>query len=67
VEDDSDGMPHAGAHAADAVAEVHAVIALRALYRPVMDREGHRIALPKRDDLGAERSIATWIGKARLP
>ena len=51
VEDDADRVPHAEADAANTVAEVHAVVALRALHGPVMHCEGHRITLPKRYDL----------------
>jgi hypothetical protein len=50
VENDSDGVPHAGADSAHAVAEVHAVVSLRSLHWPVMDGERHGIALPQRHD-----------------
>ena len=43
MEDNADGVAHARADAADAVAEVDPVVALRALYRPVVDGEGNRI------------------------
>jgi hypothetical protein len=51
VKDDPDGMPHARADATDAVADVHAVVALRAAHWSVVDGEGDRITLPKRYDL----------------
>ena len=53
VEDEPEGMPHTGTDAAYPMAEVHTVAALRALHRPVMDREGYGITLPKRHDLDA--------------
>jgi hypothetical protein len=53
MEDNPDGVPHTGADTAHTVAEVHAVIALRSLHRPVMDCEGHSITLTKWHDLGA--------------
>jgi hypothetical protein len=43
VEDNPDGVPHAGAHAAHAVAEIHAIVAPRSFYWTVMDCEGHSI------------------------
>jgi|HubBroStandDraft_6_1064221.scaffolds.fasta_scaffold612692_1 hypothetical protein len=45
VKDDPDGMPHAGSNAAHAVAEIHAIVALRPLYRAVVDSEGNGISL----------------------
>ena len=66
VEDDPDGVPHAGADAAHAVAEVHAVVALRALHWPVMDGEGHCITLPKRHDLGAALHARPLFGQDEL-
>jgi hypothetical protein len=53
VEDNPDGVAHAGADAAHPMAEIHAVIALRTLHRPIVDSEGHGISLPKRHDLDA--------------
>jgi hypothetical protein len=53
VENDPDGVPHAGPDAADAMAQVHAIAALRSLHRPVMDGERHGVALPQRHDLCA--------------
>ena len=46
VEDETDGVPHAGPDTADTVAEVHAVTTLRTAHRPVMDGKGDRIPLP---------------------
>ena len=66
VEDDPDGVPHARADAAHTMAEVHAVVALRALHWPVMDGEGHRITLPKRDDLSAALHARPLLGQDEL-
>ena len=52
VEDDPDGVPHAGSNAAHAVAEIHAIAALRPHYWAVVDCEGHSISLTKRHDFG---------------
>jgi hypothetical protein len=62
VEYDADCVPHAAADAAHAVAEVHAVVALRALHRPVMHSEGHSITLPKRHDLDATLHARPLLG-----
>ena len=66
VKDDAGGMPAPGAHAAHAVAQVHAIDAARALHRAVVDREDHRVALaraapPRRATAcaGAARSART--------
>jgi hypothetical protein len=45
VEDNPNGVPHAGSNTAHAVTEIYAVVALRPLYRTVMDGEGYGIAL----------------------
>jgi hypothetical protein len=66
VEDDAEGVPHAGADAAHTVAEVDAIIALGPLYRPVMDREGHRIALQKWYDLRAALHAWPLFGQDEL-
>ena len=66
VEDDPDCVPHAGADAADTVAEVHAIVALRALYWPVMNGEGHGITLPKRYDLSAALHARPLFGEDKL-
>jgi hypothetical protein len=47
VEDDPDGVPRAGADAADTVTEIHTVVALRTLDWTIMNCEGHSITLPK--------------------
>ena len=47
VEDNPDGVPHAGSNTAHAVAEIYAIVALRPLYRTVMDGKGYGITLPK--------------------
>ena len=57
--------------------EIDAVIAFRPLNRPVVNREGHSVALPERHDLGAAlhprtllcqdelaaREVPVWFGK----
>src|ERR1700730_6918438 len=53
VENDPDGVSHAGADSAHAMAQVHSIAALRSLYRPVMDGECHGVALPQWHDLCA--------------
>ena len=53
MEDDPDGMPHAGANAAHTVTKIDAIITLRALDGAVMNCECHSITLPKRHDFGA--------------
>lgn len=45
VEDDADRVTHAGANATDAVAKIDAISASRAFDRPVVNGEGHGIAL----------------------
>src|SRR5580700_3693383 len=47
VEDDPDGVPHAGSNAAHAVAKIHAIVAPRSFHWAVMDCEGHSVTLPK--------------------
>jgi hypothetical protein len=59
-------VTHAGAQAADAVPEVDAVVALRASHRLVVNREGDRITLSKRNDLGAALH-ARLFGQDELP
>ena len=66
VEDDPDGVPHAGSDTAYTVSEVHAVFALRALHWPMMDCEGHSITLQKRYDLGAALHTRTLLGQDKL-
>ena len=66
VEDDPDGVPHAGSDTAYTVSEVHAVFALRALHWPMMDCEGHSITLQKRYDLGAALHTRTLLGQYKL-
>jgi hypothetical protein len=58
VEDDAYCVPHTGADAAHAVAEIHGVIALGSLLWPVMHCEGHGITLLKRYDLHA--ALHAW-------
>ena len=45
VEYNSDGVSHAGADAAHTVAEADAVVSLRALHWPIVNRERHGIIL----------------------
>src|ERR1700731_1884384 len=66
VKDDAHGMTHAGTQAADAVPEVDAVIALRTSHRSVVNREGDRITLSKRDDLGATLHARPLFGQDKL-
>ena len=66
MEDNPDGVPHAGADAAHAVAEVHAVIALRSLHWPVMDCKGHSITLPQWHDLGTALHARPLFGQDEL-
>src|SRR5262245_65774848 len=66
VEDDPDGVTHAGADAAHTVTEVHAIVALRTLHWPVVHREGHRITLSKRHDLGAALHARPLFGQDEL-
>ena len=47
VEDDSQHVPLAGVHSADAVAQLHAVIAAGASFGPVPDGKDHRLALAR--------------------
>jgi hypothetical protein len=46
VEDDAYGVPQTAADAADAMPEIDAIVAFRALDRPVAHGEDHRITLP---------------------
>jgi len=66
VEDDPDCVAHTGADAADTVAKIHAVVALRAPDWPVMDGEGHRITLLQRYDLGAALHARALFGQHEL-
>jgi hypothetical protein len=66
VEDDPDCVPHAGADAAYAVTQVHAVVALRPPHWPVMDCKGHSIALPKGHDFGAALHAGSLFGQDEL-
>ena len=63
---DAHCVTHAGAQAADAVPEVDAVVALRASHRPVVNREGDRITLSKRNDLGAALHARPLFGQDEL-
>ena len=66
VKNDAYRMPHTGANAAHAVAQVHAVVALRSLYRAVMDGKGYGIALPKRHDFSTALHGRPLLGEHKL-
>ena len=66
VENDSDGVPHAGTDPAHAVAEVHPVVAVGPPHRPVMDCERRSIASLKRHDLGAALHARPLFGQDEL-
>ena len=66
VKDDPGRVPHAGAEAAHTMAEVHAIVALRALNWPVMDGEGHSITLQKWYDLDAALHARPLFGQDEL-
>ena len=66
MKDNTDCVAHAGADATHAVAEVHAVISLRALHWPVMDCEGHSITLLQRYDLSAALHTRPLLGQDEL-
>src|SRR3569623_1039874 len=66
VEDDAERVPQPRAHAADAMAQVDAIIALRAFDRPVMNREDDGIALPERHDFGAALHARPLLGQHKL-
>jgi hypothetical protein len=48
VKDDTNGITLSRTQAADAVAEIDAIGASRALYGPVVNRKGHGISLVER-------------------
>jgi hypothetical protein len=48
------------------MSEVHAVVALRAAHWPVMDGEGHSVALPKWHHLGAALHARPLFGQHEL-
>ena len=59
-------VTEAGAHATNAVAEIHAVGAARAAHWTMMDRERHRIALAKRNNLDATLHSWSLLSRAEL-
>ena len=61
-----DRMAHARANAADAMPEIDAVVALRALYGPIVDGKGDGIALSKRHHLGAALHARALLGQHEL-
>ena len=63
MKDNTHCVPHAGADAAYAVAQVHAVVALRSLYRAVMDSKRYGIALPKWHDFSAALHARPLLGE----
>src|ERR1700751_2697947 len=63
VEDDSDGVTHAGAHPAYAVPQIDTVISLGALHRPIVDGERNGGALAQRDDFRAALHARPLLGQ----
>lgn len=63
VEDDSDSMPPTRADTAHTVTQIDAIAALRTLNGPVMNGEGHGIALSERHDLGAALHARPLFGQ----
>ena len=66
VEYNPDGVPDAGAHAAHTVAEVDAVVSLRAMHGPIVNRERHRITLVKWHDLDTTLHARPLFGQNEL-
>jgi hypothetical protein len=66
VEDDAYGVPQTAADAADAMPEIDAIIAFRALDRPVVHSEGHRVTLTQRHDLGPALHARALLGQDKL-
>ena len=66
MEDNPGGVPPAGSNAAHAVAEINAIVALRPLYWPVMDREGHSITVLKGYHLDAALHARPLFGQDKL-
>jgi hypothetical protein len=52
MEDNADGVPHARANTAHAVAKIDAIIPLCSSHRPVMYGKGNRVTLAQSHDLG---------------
>jgi hypothetical protein len=63
VEDDAERMPVPGANAADAVPQVHAIEAFRALDRAMANREDNAVALFQRDNFGARLHARTLLSQ----
>jgi hypothetical protein len=61
VKDDANGMTLSRTQAADAVPEVDAVGASRALYGPVVNREGHGVTLAELNDLRSRLHTGTLL------
>src|SRR3569833_4593057 len=59
-------MPQARADAADAVAQVDAVIAFRTLHRPIENGEHHGVALAEPHDLAAALHARPLLGQHEL-
>src|ERR1700720_1044279 len=66
MEDDAHGMAPAGAETADAMAQVDAVVALRALNRAVVNGKGHGVALAERHDLNPALHARALFGQYKL-
>src|SRR5579863_8274735 len=63
VEDDAERVTAAGAHAADAVAQIDPVDASRALDRPVVNGEQNRVALREGNHLHATLHARALLGQ----
>src|SRR6185312_14982211 len=66
VENDADSVPEAAADAANAVPKVDTIVALRSLYRPVVDGERHSIASPQRHYFGPALHARPLLGQNKL-
>jgi hypothetical protein len=66
VENNPNGVPHARSNATHAVAEIHAIVALRTFYRAIMDGEGHGITLSKWYDLSTALHARPLFGQDEL-
>jgi hypothetical protein len=67
VENNTDGMPLAGTHSADAVTKVDPIVALGAFHWAIMHRKCNGVALPQRDDFGAALHARPLFGDDELP
>src|ERR1700732_5462767 len=65
-EDDAYGVPQTATDTADAMPEIDAIVAFRALDRPVVHSECHRVTLPQRHDLGPALHARPLLGQDKL-